>query len=162
MFGFFFKKNLCDVWDNLFYVVVCNFFSLVALFVSYLIFMFAYSSPFSGEFRTALIFASVMVCCILICSTGFAAGKNAAKISNFNAPRYSDFFKEFLASFKSGALFGLFAGALICIAAVSLPFYFRMWKSSGSYVWFVFMVLIFWFLGSFLLIFAFFLRGICS
>ena len=146
MFGFFFKKNLCDVWDNLFYVVVCNFFSLIALFVSYLIFMFAYSSPFSGEIRAVLIFASVMIDSILICSVGFAAGKNAAKIANFDAPRYSEFFKEFLASFKSGALFGLFAGALICIAAVSLPFYFKMWKSSGSYVWFVFMVLIFWFL----------------
>lgn len=146
MFGFFFKKNLCDVWDNLFYVVVCNFFSLIALFISYLLFIFAYSCPFSGVARAALMLASVMAGCILICSVGFAAGKNAAKIANFNAPRYSEFFREILSSLKSSALLGLFLGALICIAAVSLPFYLRMWSSSKNFVWFVFMILIFWFL----------------
>ncbi|MGN0730116.1 hypothetical protein [Treponema sp.] len=144
MFRFFFKKNICDVWDNLFYVVVCNFFSLLALFASVFLFLFSLNS--SGRIASLSVAASVILGCVLVCTVGFAAGKNAAAVADFRIPRYRDFFEELFRSLKPGALFGLFLGGLACVAYVSVPFYFKMWKSTGSYVWFVFMVLIFWFL----------------
>lgn len=145
MFGFFFKKNVCDLWDNLFYTVICNFFSLIALFASFLMFTAALNAPLAGTLKIAAVLASLAAGCTLVCTVGIALGDNAARIAQFNSARYGNFFRRIAASLRDGALCGIFIAAVISIAAISMPFYYRMWNSSRNPLWFVFMVIIFWF-----------------
>lgn len=150
MFGFFFKKNLCDVWDNLFYVVIVNFFSLVAIFLSALMIRFSLFTQLPEWARYPVVFSLFLVSCILVCTIAFAGGENAKSICSFNTPRYGKFFRNIISSFKDGIFMGIFIGVVVAIAVVSMPFYFRMWRPSdgsrGSFLWLIFMLVIFWFL----------------
>lgn len=145
MFGFFFKKNLCDVWDNLFYVVIVNFFSLVSLFFSFVALRAVFFSQLSDAARYPVLFVVFLAACVLVCTIAFAGGENAYTAACFNSPRYGKFFRNILPSLKDGLFTGLFIGILATVAGVSLPFYFKMWNSSHSYIWLGFMILIFWF-----------------
>lgn len=146
MFGFFFKKNTCDLWDNLFYTVICNSFSLAALFASFLMLAAALNAPLSGGLKAGTVLISLAAGCTLTCTVTIALGDNAARISQFNSARYGNFFRRIASSLKDGALCGIFLAAVISIAVISMPFYYRMWNSSRNPLWFVFMVIIFWFL----------------
>lgn len=150
MFGFFFKKNLCDVWDNLFYVVITNFFSLIVLFCAVMAYRYELLLEMNEVWRKPLFLGTFIVVSILVCTVAFAGGENAYSVAKFNAPRYGDFFGKLLRSLKDGAMIGLFIGVVSAVAVVSIPFYFRMWKpadgSTGSIVWLGFIILIFWFL----------------
>ena len=161
MFGFFFKKNLCDVWDNIFYVVIVNFFSLIALSVTAFAMKVEFFSKIPEIYRYPVLFVTFIAGCILICTIAFAGSENAVAAANFNSPRYGNFFKRILPSFKDGAFSGLFIGLVATVACVSLPFYYRMWRpsdgSNGSPLWLVFMVMIFWFILTTVFAFQWFL-----
>lgn len=150
MFGFFFKKNLCDVWDNIFYVVITNFFSLIVLFGAVMTFKYELFLDMNEAWRKPLFLATFTFFSILVCTVAFAGGENASSVARFNAPRYVNFFCGFLRGLKEGAMIGLFIGIVITVAFVSIPFYFSMWKpadgSTGSFVWLGFIIVIFWFL----------------
>lgn len=150
MIGFFFKKNLCDVWDNIFYVVITNFFSLIVIFCSILIFKYELFLEIDEVWIKPLFLLTWIFVLIFACSIAFAGAENAAKIAKFNSPRYADFFKSIFTSFKDGILIGVFIGIVTSIGFVSIPFYLSMWKkpdgTNGSFIWFLFIILIFWFL----------------
>lgn len=150
MFGFFFKKNMCDVWDNLFYAIIVNFFVLVVSVG--LGFVIRYATLFEGEgLASHVVFASSIFLAVLVLSTFyFAGGENAMSSVNYNTPRYGRFFARILPSLKEGLFCALFISVVALVAVVSMPFYFRMWRPSdgsrGSLVWFIIMVMIFWFI----------------
>lgn len=150
MFGFYFKKNLCDVWDNIFYVVITNFFALLSFFIVFALFKFELSMNLAQEYAKLVYFATFLFSCVLVCTVAFTGGKNAFNAANFNTPRYGDFFGNFLPSIKDGLFAGIFIGMVSLVGSVSIPFYFRMWKpadgSTGSILWLAFIVVIFWFL----------------
>lgn len=150
MFGFFFKKNLCDVWDNLFYVVITNFFSLVAIFGAAMLFRFELISDIPENWVKPVFFFSFLLVCVVLCTIAFAGAENANNVANFNSARYGKFFRSLLPSLKDGAFIGLFIGIVSAVGFVSIPFYFRMWRpadgSNGSLVWLLFIIIIFWFL----------------
>ena len=116
MFGFFFKKNLCDVWDNIFYVVIVNFFSLIALSVTAFAMKVEFFSKIPEIYRYPVLFVTFIAGCILICTIAFAGSENAVAAANFNSPRYGNFFKRILPSFKDGAFSGLFIGLVATVA----------------------------------------------
>lgn len=150
MFGFFFKKNLCDVWDNLFYVVITNFFSLILIALACVAVYFETYLNVNRVWVKPLMLGTFTLFSILACTLTFAGGENAYGIAKYNSPKYASFFKGFIKSFKDGLSLGLFIGIVAAIAFVSIPFYFSMWKpedgSTGSIVWLGFIILIFWFL----------------
>jgi hypothetical protein len=149
MFGFFFKKNLCDVWDNLFYVVVANFFFLIALFISYLLLVFLPDLFSSDGAKTVCLFFSLVISSVILCDVIFAAAENSARIANFNAPRYSAFFAGMKNSVKDAFFSGIFLSALIAVSAVSMPFYLSLANSAEGTLKFVYaavLIVIFWFL----------------
>lgn len=132
MFGFFLKKNFCDVWDNLFYLILINVVSVGIIAASY----FAVSaSVVAGTFLSYPVF---VLCCGLLMSVLFAWGANARKIADFNSPKWGIFFAAFKTCFFTGFSFGVLSGALCLVVRVAFSFYLGMYLKDGS----LFMVLL--------------------
>lgn len=132
MFGFFLKKNFCDVWDNLFYLILINVVSVGIIAASY----FAVSaSVAAGTFLSYPVF---VLCCGLLMSVLFAWGANARKIADFNSPKWGIFFAAFKTCFFTGFAFGVLLGALCLVVRVAFSFYLGMYLKDGS----LFMVLL--------------------
>lgn len=144
MFRFFLKKIFIDIWDNLFYIVVCNLISIVAVIVSYLVFSLVYNLPFEGIWKLLLVLLSVIFGCVLCFSLGFAQGSNALKIANFSVPRYRNYFSAFKESFKDAALFGILIGFVTVVLTVSMSYYLDRWINTRSYIWLFFLAFLFW------------------
>lgn len=146
MFGFFFKKNVCDIWDNFFYVVVCNIFSIIATFVSGFLFNLILMIASERKFKVLYIFIVVIFGCFLLSLVYFSNGKSAFRIANFDVPRYSDFFLGFQDSIFDAALLGFLEGILIYTTIVSLPYYCLKWAETKNLLQAIFASAIFWFL----------------
>lgn len=151
MFRFLLKKNFCDIWDNLFHLLVINLIDLALLMAGvFLIHLSSSSVIFTDMFKGVLIALSVFFTNCLISTFVFAEGENVSKIADFSSPKYKLFFKNIIPSFKIGIQFGLFVSALMLISFVSIPYYFNMWLpsdgSKGNILGLAFMSVIFWFM----------------
>ncbi len=139
MFRFFLKKNFCDVWDNLFYLILTN------VVPSLLIIGTIFAIKTFGSINAYLPNVIFVVCAGLIMSVLFAWGANARKIADFNSPRWS----LFLSSLKSCFFTGFVSGALIAflglILRVAFLFYAGMYFKSGSLAGLLFAAIIAWF-----------------
>ena len=146
MFRFFLKKNFCDVWDNFFYIVVCNLFVIMSVFISGFLITMVSATSLQGGFKTLCIFAVIILDCFLFSLVYFSSGKSAFQISNFNSPRYIDFFYGFRFFFIDAALLGFFEGILIYTSIISLPYYFLRWEETKNVLQAIFAAILFWFL----------------
>ena len=146
MISFFLKKNFCDIWDNFFYIVVCNFFLIITVFISG--FLLTMTLELSSQFNsnTLCVFVIIIFDCFLLSLIYFSNGKNASRIANFDFPRYVDFFSGFRNTFVDAIFLGFFEGILICTVIVSLPYYFLKWEETNKLLYAVFAAAIFWFL----------------
>ena len=99
MFGFFLKKNFCDVWDNLFYLILTNVLPVAIGVGSY----FAISA--SAAINPYLPNAVFVLCAGVLMSVLFAWGANARKIADFNSPKWSLFLASLKKCFLTGFIF---------------------------------------------------------
>ncbi len=145
MFGFFLKKNLCDVWDNMLHTILINLPMMLLFVLGY--FFCARMSGIQSLGNTGIMI-SVTVCCLIWGILYLAEGENAAKISRYEGPRYKLFLKQILPSIKDGILLGLCASILILAVLISLPYYFKIWHpmdgSEGNWVGLLMMSCVFW------------------
>lgn len=146
--AFFFKKNLCDLWDSFFYIAVCNLFSLIAVFISGFLLTLVPTILVRTEIKDFCVFIVIIFGCFLFSLVYFSTGKNATRISNSNFPRYVDFFLGFRNSIVDAVLLGSFIGMLICAIIVSLPYYLLKWEETRRLYQAFFATVIFWFLIS--------------
>lgn len=148
MFGFFLKKNFCDVWDNMFHLVILNLFLLACTAASVAFVIFSVYIPGPEEIKVLYQIVAFFIACALLGVLVFAEGENAAKIADFGTPKLKDYFLNIVPSIKDGAAFGLFIGILTAVATVSVPFYFRVWipadGSEGSVIGLVLLMVVFW------------------
>lgn len=119
MISFLLKKNFCDGWDNLFFLIAAN---IVILAVG-VGFYFAVGALISILPLSILVFA-IGVACISILA--FSVNESAARISDFKAPSIKEIFTTIPKVWKDGALFGLLGAVLILLASVGIPFYLQM------------------------------------
>lgn len=126
MFGFFLKKNFCDVWDNLFYLILTNLVPVGVVVASY----FAVSA--SVAVNPYLPNAVFVLCCGILMSVLFAWGVNARKIADFNSPKWSIFFAALKTCFFTGFVFGALLGALCLVVRVAFSFYLGLYLKGGS------------------------------
>jgi len=136
MILFFLKKNFCDGWDNLLYLVLFNLI-LLALFASL---YFALSLLISVSVPLALLVSAVSVCILMI--PLFALSDSCARLADFKSVSVKETFAAFSAVWKDAVLFGLLVQLLVFMGAVALPFYFGMKNILGL----VLGSLIFWIL----------------
>ncbi|ERJ94091.1 hypothetical protein [Treponema lecithinolyticum] len=136
MILFFLKKNFCDGWDNLLYLVLFNLI-LLALFAGL---YFALSLLISVSVPLALLVSAVSVCILMI--PLFALSDSCARLADFKSVSVKETFAAFSAVWKDAVLFGLLVQLLVFMGAVALPFYFGMKNILGL----VLGSLIFWIL----------------
>ncbi|MBQ2529640.1 MAG: hypothetical protein II547_05245 [Treponema sp.] len=148
MFKFFLKKNFADIWDNLFHLLIVNL-TYVAMGVG------AFFTQF-GIIRTGLedmqkyllMLLAVMVFSPIVHIFVFAEGKNCESISKYEHPKLGAYFRNIKSCIKDGILYGLFVGALFCVAIVAIPYYFQMWLPSeghdGNFIGLLLMLLVIW------------------
>ncbi len=149
MFGFFLKKNFCDIWDNLFHTIAVNLVIVAAGFLCFVGVVMSAYLPGAESFGNIYTLLAIGLMAVVVSILIFAEGENAAKIVNFEGVKISKFFKNIVPSIKDGALFGLFITLLVAVSMVSIPYYFRIWVpadgSRGSMIGLVMMSIVFWF-----------------
>ena len=126
MYGFLFKKNFCDGWDNLVSVVITNvlfLFSMIGIVV-----LSAFVTQKLGENTTDLSFYLIQTGILLlgifiICIFSLAYGEVAVKIADFNGIHIWDFFKKIPGVLKDAALFAILITLVIFISSYCIYFY---------------------------------------
>lgn len=140
MYGFLFKKNFCDGWDNLFSVVVINVLFLISMVGIILLSSFATSrladdasatNLFFMLIQTAILFLGLFIFNIF----DFAYGELAQKIANFEGIHFLDFFKRIPGVLLDAFLFSLLIIIVVFVSAYSLVFYiFQQQSLIGLFV----------------------------
>lgn len=150
MFRFLFKKNFCDVWDNLFHTMIINLFTVLFGAICILLVMLSTALPCPSVVRGLFPMLTMTLCCMAMGILFFAEGNNALKIANFEGPKLAFFFRNIIPSIKDGAMFGLYMALVVMVAIVSMPYYFHVWVpadgSQGSLLGLLMMSLVFWFI----------------
>ncbi len=142
MFGFFFKKNFCDVWDNLLHTVIINLIMLTLLLALAGLCLLSSYLPGGESLKNIYTLLAILLSSIILHIFILAEGENAVKIASYEAPKLSKFFTNIVPSIKDGALFGAFVAILFGVACVSLPYY----AAQGNIVGLVMMSIVFWML----------------
>lgn len=120
MLAFFFKKNLCDGWDNLFTIIVSNVFSL-ALFVAAVA-----GIVFAQGVHPLLGAVTVVVASGIVMIPVFAWGANARKIADFNTPSLPIFFRTIASVWRTAFVFGALVALLFLVALVGIRYYVEL------------------------------------
>ncbi|HAO30320.1 MAG TPA: hypothetical protein DCQ43_03115 [Treponema sp.] len=148
MFGFFLKKNFCDVWDNMFHLAILNLFLLACIAAGVAFIIFSVYIPGPENIKVLYQVAAFFIVCAILGVLVFAEGENAAKIANFGTSKLKEYFSNIPSCIKDGAAFGLFVGLLAAVSVVSIPFYYRIWipadGSQGSYLGLILLSIVFW------------------
>ena len=149
MFGFYLKKTLCDIWDNLFHSIVVNFFTIAVALVCFALWYYMGSLSVPDYMETLVTVFLILVTCMIMGVVLIAEGDNCARIANFETAHFGLYFKNLIPSLKDGLLFGLIIAAYIIVAMTGLPYYFRIWLpedgSQGSLLGLFLMSIVFWF-----------------
>ena len=150
MFGFLVKKNFCDIWDNMFHLIIVNLFLIVCTVAGLALCYFVSAIPGTEGFKMLYQIIMFFIVMAVLGALVFAEGDNAAKIANFGTAKVGAYFSNIGSSFKDGALFGLFVALLSAVAFVTIPFYFRIWipadGSEGSTWGLALLAIVFWLL----------------
>ena len=126
MYGFLFKKNFCDGWDNLFSVVVINVLFLLSMVGIILLssFVTSHLSDTTTDMtfytiQTGILFLGVFIFNII----DMAYGELAQKIANFEGFHFVDFFKRIPGVLLDAFLLSLLVVAVVFISVYSITFY---------------------------------------
>ena len=127
MYGFLFKKNFCDGWDNLFSVVITNVLFLFCMVGVILLSSFV-TSHLNTETTTDMAFyliqtGSLFLGVFIYNIFDFAFGELAQKIANFDGISFLDFFKRIPGVLLDAFLFSLLSVIIVFISVYSLTFY---------------------------------------
>ena len=126
MYGFLFKKNFCDGWDNLFSVVVTNVLFLVSMVGVILLSSFVTNRLGDNTtdmafylIQTGILFLGIFIFNIF----DFAYGELSQKIANFEGIHFYDFFKRIPGVLLDALLFSILIIVIVFVSAYSLNFY---------------------------------------
>lgn len=148
MLGFWFKKNFCDGWDNMFHMLVPNIVVMVTCAACAFMCMGINSIDMNDGYKLVLNFIAVAFSAGLVSTFIFAEGDNLVRIANFDSPSLKNFFKQIKGCVKDGFLFGLLLAVIYMVITITLPYYLNMWLpqdgSQGTLLGLVFLSIIFW------------------
>lgn len=122
MLLFYFKKNFCDGWDNMFLLLLANVISLALCTLTF----FGVSITLATNPLLGIIILVAGIC--IITTSIFAFGGISAKIADFKPVSVKAYFSEYkkAALWKDGLLFGLLAALMVIITVLGIPFYLNM------------------------------------
>jgi len=141
MLGFFFKKNFCDIWDNMFFLILSNIIPVTVIAASY------YGIMFASKVNPYLPNLVFILCSGFLMTVLFAWGANARKLADFNTAGWGLFLRSLKSTFFTGFFFGALIAALLLVARNAFSFYFiGMYGHNGNMMGMLFAALIGWFL----------------
>ena len=122
MIGFYLKKNFCDGWDNILFLMVPNIIATLyaALAFFLLSVVFNMDSPFALPLSCLAFVLLLALGMVLV----MANSENAANIANFEQPSFGAYFKQIPKVFADGFRYGALLGALAVAAFIGVPVYF--------------------------------------
>lgn len=148
MFGFFLKKNLCDVWDNVLHFFVVNLVIMAVAVAGFFLCLVPSLLPLAEAVQNILFYICIFVSLGFLFTFIFAECDNCAKVANFGTPNFKNYFSKIGESFKDGFLFGFLVSILALVTFVALPYYFHMWipedGSQGSIIGLLLASVVFW------------------
>lgn len=143
MLLFYFKKNFCDGWDNMFLLLLANVISLALCTLTF----FGVSITLSTNPFLGIIILVTGIC--IITTSIFAFGGISAKIADFKSVSLKSYFSEYKnpSLWKDGLLFGLMSALIFIVAILGIPFYLKVDDFFGPFLaavlfWLVFVCLI--------------------
>ncbi|MGL4987337.1 MAG: hypothetical protein ACRC5H_09420 [Treponemataceae bacterium] len=142
MLKFLLKKNFYEVWDNLLFFVLSNFFFILLGIGSFFLLSFASIQP---VFLILSLFILIPLSMIFICSVN----KVTADLSNYKSISIKNLFKNILLVWKFAILFGLFLSVLVVLLFIGIHFYLSLGNFMGLFLSGV----LFWFSVIFILAF---------
>lgn len=128
MFGFFVKKNFWDSWENIGHIVIVNMVPLAVVVALSFLGLNLFSSESQVSYVSLKFFLFIMLASVLLSVCFFAEGKNALGIASFGKGSFAEYIKSIPHVLKDAVLLGVVIGLLICVALISLPYYYRMWR----------------------------------
>ena len=126
MYGFLFKKNFCDGWDNLFSVVITNVLFLICMVGVVLLSSFVTTRLDNNTtdmvfylIQSGILFLGIYIFNIF----DFAYGELAQKIANFEGIHFYDFFKRIPHVLLDALLFSIMIIVVVFVSVYSIHFY---------------------------------------
>ena len=92
MIGFYLKKNFCDGWDNILFLIVPNI--ITTLYAALAFFLLSVVFNLESPFALSLSCLAFIVLMALGMVLVMANSENAMAIANFRMPTLSSFFKQ--------------------------------------------------------------------
>lgn len=139
MIKFLFKKNFCDTWDNLFFIIICNIFTIAVAFLSYI------AIGAAGNFNSYLPNVVFILCAGIFMTVVFAWGANARKIADFNSPSFALFFKSYGKTFFPAFMFGAVLALFILVGLNGIRYYLAFFVN-GNIIGILLTAVIAWFM----------------
>lgn len=147
MFKFFFKKNFVDIWENLFYVILINFFKVVVSAGTFVCVSYAFSYlPLDERFINIVSFVLILITSFVVCVMIFAGGENAVKVADFKAASYVEFFRQIPKVLKDSFYGAVLFTIVYVVGKVSLPYYLNFWIETENIFFLILAAVIFWLL----------------
>jgi len=140
MFGFFVKKNFCNLWDDLFSVFVPGFIMMLVCGVSITAII---ASGFIYKSYLAVAIVGILASSI---SFGFifSFGDNALSLANWEIAPVKKYLSGIRKDFVTGVFFGAMIAILIIVLFLSVPYYLKLKAQIGVVALFL-AGAIFWF-----------------
>jgi len=136
MIGFFMKKTLYDLWDNMFRIVVLNLGFLAAAAIP--IFLPVLAARFFSSIALEMVLSAIG---LLVCSVYLAVAAHTIRsISDYGSFEFADLIKNFKTAWPAGLVMGIFVFLLYLVVSVIIPFYLGVESSVGL----IFAAIIFW------------------
>ncbi len=131
MIGFFIKKNFCDGWDNILWIIVFNLLSAAVIVAGYL--GLCVISDISNTIFVFMALAIILVLGLLFLLNCLltSISRECARIVNFASTEYKSVFTHFFDDWKDCLYLTLFTGIVVLISFVVIPFYLNMGNLFG-------------------------------
>lgn len=142
MIGFFIKKNFCDGWDHILWIIVFNLIAAAIAILTYIGLSFISEIADTIFIFMALAIPLVLVMLFILNCLFSSVSRECSRIVNFASVEYKNVFTYFFEDWKDTLYFTLFIAIAALIAIVVIPFYMNL----GNTVGLLLSAFVFWFL----------------
>ena len=122
MIGFYLKKNFCDGWDHILFLIVPNI--IATLYAALAFFLLSRVFNLNTPYALPLSCLAFVILAALGMVLVMANSQNAAAIANFQMPSIAEYFKQLPKVFFDGIRYGALLGGLVVTAFIGVPVYF--------------------------------------
>lgn len=131
MIGFFIKKNFCDGWDHILWIIVFNLVSIALLVAGYigLSFIASFSEVTTIFMALAIPFAFVILC-LLNCLFD-SISRECSRIVNYASVEYKNVFTHLFDNWKDSVCLTLLEAVCTLITVFVIPWYLEQGTMLG-------------------------------